>query len=79
MKPKWQRLCRRVSTRQKEINTLVSYDNLKKVDRENCAGRVMEGIRKEEQTENKMMKEKYWFRWMGYRIQGKNFNRNLAI
>lgn len=38
---------------------------MKEVDRENCAGRAMEGIRKEEQVGNRKMKETNWIRWMG--------------
>lgn len=36
-RPKWHRLYHRASTRQEEINTLRSYDNVKEVERENRA------------------------------------------
>lgn len=65
IRPKWHRFCHRVSTTEEEINTLITCDNVREVDRENCAGRVMEGIRKEEQIGNTRMKETNWIRWMG--------------
>lgn len=54
-----------LGTREEDINTLKSYDNLKGVDRENCAGRVMEGIRNEKQIGNMRLEETNWVRWMG--------------
>lgn len=58
IRPKWHRFCLGVSTRQENINTLISYDNVTEVDRENCAGRVMEWIRKEEKLETCRPKKK---------------------